>query len=77
MGRASTVIACFSRSPPESGKGVGGLSFGSLGRRSAAISVGAFLTCRDMTRYEPVWLARNVALLTWNCSGDLFRIGVL
>ena len=60
VGRASTVIACLSRSLPESGKGVGGLSFGSLGKRSAAISVGAFSTRWDLTRYEPVWLAQNV-----------------
>ena len=71
VGRASTVIACLSRSLPESGKGVGGHSFGLLGRRSAAISVGAFLTRWDLTHYEPVWLAQNVAILTWNCSGDL------
>ena len=43
-GRASTVIACLSCSLLGSGKGVGGLSFGLMGRRSAAISVGVFLT---------------------------------
>ena len=71
------LSVCLSRSLLGSGKGVGGLSFGLLGRRSAAISVGVFLICWDLTHYELVWLAQNVDLLTWNCSGDIFRMSVL
>ena len=57
-GSARSVIACLFRSLLESGKGVGGLSFGLPGRRPAAISGCAHL----VSRHEPVWLTQDVAL---------------
>ena len=77
VGRASAVIACLSRSLLESGKGVGGLPFGLLGRRSAAISVGAFSTWFGFVTLRAC-LARtgrcypNMVLF----RGPFFRVGV-